>query len=295
MALTIDELQIEIQSSATDATASIERLSNTLSKLRTITRGGVGLTAVSKQFERLKSAIGSLGDLSAKIESIVSALRPLETIGKSNLGSALNQLKKIPEITANLQSEKIAEFAGKIQEVTAAVSPLATEMEKVSRGFSALPARIQKVINANARLSTSNTKTAFSFNMMAMRIGILFAAARRVANVIGAWINESSAYVENLNLFAVSMGNAADAAKNYAETVGELLGIDPSDWMRNQGVFMTLLTGFGVINDKAALMSQNLTQLGYDISSFFNISVEDAMQKLQSGIAGELEPLELAA
>ena len=38
-------------------------------------------------------------------------------------------------------------------------------------------------------------------------------------------------------------------------------------------------------------MSQNLTQLGYDISSFFNISIEDAMQKLQSGISGELEPL----
>lgn len=291
MALTIDELQIEIQSSATDATASIERLANTLSKLRTITRGGVGLTAVSKQFERLKSAIGSLGDLSAKIESIVSALRPLETIGKSNLGSALNQLKKIPEITANLQSEKIAEFAGKIQEVTAAVSPLATEMEKVSRGFALLPSRVQRVINANARLTSSNTMAAFSFNMIAIKAKIVLSVVNRIGSVIGSWIQASSEYVENLNLFSVAMGKYADSAKEFAENAGELLGIDPSDWMRNQGVFMTLLTGFGVINDKAALMSQNLTQLGYDISSFFNISVEDAMQKLQSGIAGELEPL----
>ena len=54
---------------------------------------------------------------------------------------------------------------------------------------------------------------------------------------------------------------------------------------------MTLATGFGVASDKAALMSKNLTQLGYDLSAFFNISVEDAMQKLQSGIAGEIEPL----
>lgn len=38
-------------------------------------------------------------------------------------------------------------------------------------------------------------------------------------------------------------------------------------------------------------MSKNLTQLGYDLSSFFNISYEDAFQKLQSGISGELEPL----
>jgi phage-related protein len=54
---------------------------------------------------------------------------------------------------------------------------------------------------------------------------------------------------------------------------------------------MTLATGFGVAGDRAATMSQQLTQLGYDLSSFFNISVEEAMQKLKSGFSGELEPL----
>ena len=38
-------------------------------------------------------------------------------------------------------------------------------------------------------------------------------------------------------------------------------------------------------------MSQNLTQLGYDLSSYANIPIEEAMLKLQSGISGELEPL----
>lgn len=69
------------------------------------------------------------------------------------------------------------------------------------------------------------------------------------------------------------------------------MGIDPGAWMRNQGVFNTIISGFGVASDQAYLMSKNLTQLGYDLSSFFNISYEDAFQKLQSGISGELEPL----
>ena len=78
----------------------------------------------------------------------------------------------------------------------------------------------------------------------------------------------------------------------YGESWGIRRGfIDLSDWIRNQGVFNTLLTGFGDTADRASLMSKNLTQLGYDLSSFFNISVEDSMQKLQSGISGELEPL----
>jgi len=54
---------------------------------------------------------------------------------------------------------------------------------------------------------------------------------------------------------------------------------------------MTITKGFGVASDRAYTMSRNLTQLGYDISSFFNIPFEEAFQKLQSGIAGELEPL----
>ena len=98
-------------------------------------------------------------------------------------------------------------------------------------------------------------------------------------------------YVEDLNLFTASMGEYASKAKDFAENVGDLMGIDPADWMRNQGVFNTMIKGFGAAGDRAYTMSQNLTQLGYDISSFFNISVGDAMSKLQSGIAGELEPL----
>ena len=117
----------------------------------------------------------------------------------------------------------------------------------------------------------------------------LFAVS--AAKVIAGWINSSNEYIENLNLFTVSMGEYASQAQKYAEYVGEVVGIDPSTWMRNQGVFMTLATGFGVASDRAYIMSQNLTQLGYDLSSFFNITVDDAMQKLQSGISGELEPL----
>jgi hypothetical protein len=112
-----------------------------------------------------------------------------------------------------------------------------------------------------------------------------------VASKIYSAIKKSSDYVENVNLFTVSMGQYAGEARQYAEEVSEVMGIDPGEWMRNQGVLMTLATGFGVAGDRAALMSKNLTQLGYDLSSFYNISVEEAMQKIKSGFAGELEPL----
>ena len=158
-------------------------------------------------------------------------------------------------------------------------------------GLSSVANGMNQVSNSGKSVATANTKSATSFAKLATQVTAAYLTITRVSRVIASWIKESNDYVENLNLFTVAMGEYANSAKRYAETVGEVMGIDPSAWMRSQGVFMTLATGFGVAGDRAATMSQQLTQLGYDISSFFNVSVEDAMQKLQSGLAGELEPL----
>ena len=158
-------------------------------------------------------------------------------------------------------------------------------------GLDKVSAEMSKIKNISIGLSSVNVKAGQSFSKLGKKALFGGIGLQKVSRIVSSWISESNDYVENLNLFTVSMGEYAEAAKEYAETVGEAMGIDPSDWMRSQGVFMTLATGFGVVNDRASTMSQQLTQLGYDISSFFNITVEDAMQKLQSGIAGELEPL----
>lgn len=291
MAIPIDQLQIEIQARSTSAASSIDALSTSLGKLRTAVKGGAGLTTTTKQLQAFSQAVQSMQAPTQKIAALVAALKPLETIGKSNLGSALNQLKKIPDITAGLDDAKLSAFAAKIVQVTDAVRPLAVEMEKVSAGFSRLPANIQKAINANARLTKSNKSTAFSFNMMAAKFGIIFMAVRRVASVIGGWIKESNDYVENLNLFHVAMGEYAAEAKKYAETVGDALGIDPSEFMRYQAIFQNMTTGFGVASDKALIMSRNLTQLGYDLASVFNTDFNTAMEKLESAIAGQPRPM----
>ena len=158
-------------------------------------------------------------------------------------------------------------------------------------GLSSVSNEMKKIESGNHGVSTSNTKSAKSFVNLGTKVGAAALALKKAGKIVSSWIKESNDYVENLNLFTVAMGEYAESAKQYAEEVGNLMGIDPSAWMRTQGVFMTLASGFGVASDRAATMSQQLTQLGYDISSFYNTSVEDAMTKLQSGISGELEPL----
>ena len=158
-------------------------------------------------------------------------------------------------------------------------------------GLSAVSDGLKKVDSDSKNVSASNAKSAKSFVNLGAKVTAAALALKKAGKIVASWINESSEYTENVNLFTVAMGEYANSAKQYAEEVSEILGTDPSDWMRSQGVFMTMATGFGVANDRAATLSQQLTQLGYDISSFYNIDVNEAMTKLRSGLAGELEPL----
>ena len=383
MSTTIEQLELEVQSSATSAVAQLDALASSLGKVKSATKGGAGLTAVAKQLTTLNTALNSIsstnadnlnkmaqglqalsscgnlklsssvanqisnlgtavrslngtdfsslgrladaltplstigksnlnsfisqlqrlpqavqglngvdiGGLGTQISELVSALSPLSQMGKNNLTSFVTQLGKIPALMQSLKTVNIGELASQVQQLADAFAPLATQMQAISSGFAAFPARIQKLITSTNNLSKSNDRASTSYVNLAAKIGIAIVAVKKAASVLAGFINKSNQYVEDLNLFTASMGEYASAAQEYAERVSEIVGIDPAEWLRNQGVFMTITKGFGVVSDRAYTMSRNLTQLGYDISSFFNIPFEEAFQKLQSGIAGELEPL----
>ena len=248
------------------------------------------LTAISGAIDHLKWTDGD------KLTALADGLRPLSELGKSHLTTFINQLGKLPTVIEELEKADIDKFTRQMTDLAAAMKPFADEMQKVSNGFSAFPSRIQKLIttteqyNNTVRRATTHTGL-FGKALGGLKFAAVWQMVRKVGSMIGTAITESNEYQENMNLFTVAMGEYAESALEYGETVSEVLGIDLSDWIRNQGIFMTLATGLGVASDKSAIMSKNLTQLGYDLSSFFNISVEDAMQKLESAISGELEPV----
>ena len=275
-----------------DASAKMSKLASSLSSLSSAAAG----VNIGSRIEKINSALSKLkwtdGD---KLDALANGLRPLSELGKSNMTSFINQLKKLPDVIEQLEKADLDKFTQQMKDLSAAMKPFADEMQKVSNGFSAFPSKIQKTIAStnqyNSAMSKANKSGGMAFFAGGFKIGATIYALRQISDFISDAITKSNEYQENLNLFTVAMGDYAQEAYDYGQTVSDVLGIDFSEWIRNQGVFNTLLTGFGNTADRAALMSKNLTQLGYDLSSFFNISVEDAMQKLQSGISGELEPL----
>lgn len=279
-----------------NASQKITRLTNALTALSQV--GNVKISSsIANQLTAINTALAGLkwtdGD---KLTSLANGLRPLSELGKANMTTFINQLSKLPKVIEDLEAADIDKFTQQMTALAAAMKPFADEMQKVSNGFSAFPSKIQKLItstekyNASARKATSTTGK-FTSGLKALNVAAVAITFRKIGHFIAQAVTESNKYQEDLNLFTVALGQYADEAKEYAEYVSDIMGIDPAQWLRNQGIFNTLLTGFGDTAERAQLMSQNLTQLGYDLSSYANIPIEEAMLKLQSGISGELEPL----
>lgn len=273
---------------------SLEPLQNVNTKLGSTLNN---LSRVGTVAQELSTALKN-SDLKGDINTLKNALSGLSEIGKNNLGSTVSALKQIPKITASLDAETLKAFSAAIRELTDIIGPLSEKMAEIGRGFSMLPDKMKAAIKASDQMTSANKRSASSFGNLSTsltrtitKFTVLSFAFKRVWTMFGGWFNESSEYIESMNLFRVTMGDATDGALEFAETVQDLMGIDISQWVQNQGVFMQMATGFGIASDKAELMSRNLTQLAYDMSSFFNTDVETAMQKLQSGLSGQIKGL----
>ena len=285
---------------------NIKKLSNLATAIDRL--GSTGNVKISPSIGR---QLGSIADAANKLQStdltklteLAHSLSPLSTLTPAHLTSYVNQLDKLPSVINDLHAADLDRFIAEVQKLDTALRPFGETMQRISDGFSAFPSRIQRLIQSTERyndtMRTANKVTSSSragglwgfLNSAHSKYLALAGAVSMVGNALGGFIEKSAEYSENLNLFTVAMGKYAEEAYSYAESVQAALGIDMSEWMRNQGIFMQIATGFGVIEDKAYTMSQGLTQIAYDIASFYNISTEEAMQKVQSGISGELEPL----
>ena len=299
----IDQVSIEIGANSQSASSGLNALSQSIERLQTRLNYGLkSLGRFNSGIINLKKSLSNINFDSKSFQNLQENLDEFKGLSNAgNLKSILDQLKEIPNISKKLDNKSVSEFTNKIKQLTEALSPLAKEMVQVSTAFSALPSNINKVNTVLSKtqktVKSATNNGGFIDNLFGgkygkiINIGLLTAVIQQLGSTIGSFVNKSNDYIENMNLFNVSMGEAADKAREFIDEYTNVLGVDPSNTMRYMGMFNTLIEGFGLSSDAAYTMSQNLTQLSYDMSSFLNIPIDDAMQKLKSGISGEIEPM----
>lgn len=278
---TIDAIAITIKTNASGAASGLDEMIASLKKLNSPTN-----TAV-KAMGRLRDMLWSLNKIKVSLEGLNELSKSLESMN----GLKLTAIKSLPKALESLSKIDLSQLSQDMTALAQIMQPLGDVMRDIAAGYAALPKSINKYVKAAQKAQSTTEKELLTFAQLYLKIRLVVSAVKSISNTFADWVNETNTYIETVNLFTVSMGEYATEARRYADEVGDALGIDPGTWMKYQGVFQTLATGFGVAADKAAVMSQQLTQLGYDISSFYNIGVEQAMLKVQSGLSGELEPM----
>lgn len=314
----------EINKQTKDAANSVNNLAKGLDNFRNASKSLTGIYTSIEVVNSLVTSLSKLEDEAKAAKSIGTALnniaKGVETFktfkdsaddierSANTINMMANAMKNLGDASATLKG-----ITTTVKNVQKATSGAGTEAKNQSNNAKTGIDKIKASIDG-MRKSLTNAGGAFSSFLREISVapkGILgfinglnssvngllkgFIAlgvgANRIYSKLRTVIDLSNKYQEDYNLFTVSLGEYAQAAEEYANKVADVMGIDPADWMRNQGVFNTIIKGFGVAGDRAYTMSTQLTQLGYDLSSLYNLDVSEAFKKLQSGISGELEPL----
>lgn len=104
-------------------------------------------------------------------------------------------------------------------------------------------------------------------------------------------ITLSSDMIEVRNVIQGVFGDASQDIEDFAKSAIKSFGLTQLQATKMIGVFGGMLEASNIVGDAQTKMSKNLTALSGDLSSFYNMPVDDVFTKLKSGLAGETEPL----
>ena len=162
--------------------------------------------------------------------------------------------------------------------ITAQTSKFNSEIAKVQSQISGL--------DKNVKNTSSNLTK--SFGSLAAKVVSVGAIIKATASSINAAMN----FIEDENLFQVSMGKWADATRDWSNEVQNSVGVSAA-WLRKySGVMTNMTASMGLAQEQAVKLGKGIALLSNDIASFYNISAESAFEKIQSAMAGMPRPLQ---
>lgn len=305
----LDKLSSSISAlkQASAGISGLDKVTNFLNGISSVntTAGVRGVNSVVNAIKKIPNAVSALNgvdfySMSGSITQLTNSLAPLSILdisGLKSLGSAFKAIGTVPDLTDKLKAAGLDSFADSCQKISTALTPLASQLDKVGSAFVKLPPQLSKVVTQANRVTAANERQKKSYMSLSnqlngfMRSAAKLVSLKAIATYLGNAAEKFNSYYEAANLFGVSMKGLTGEASTFINKMETLLGIDPTEAMNNMATIQGLTTSFGIASDKAYVLSKNLTQLGYDLASLKNIPVAESFTKIQAAISGELEPI----
>ena len=222
-------------------------------------------------------------------------------------GQAVSEVKKIETQLKSLYKELMAcgnvDMAKGIKQYS---QQLRSSFSTVNSQLSELKDNIKDSLGTEELKKFNNSlknsgKQSISFGealKKTIKFGAIYIGVKELLSTMKDMTTESINFTETANLFSVSFGKDIDGLNQYyekalsfQEDLEEKLGVNIEESMRYQALFNSMTKSMGLGADYAYRLSENMTKLGYDLASLYNIDTESAMTKLRAGLAGQTEPL----
>lgn len=258
------------------------------------------LSGVSKGINKLSNSLTSLKSISFsgfsnKINSIVNGLAPLNNINFENLKS-LNGINNFANGLLKLEKIDTKKLAVDMTELVKSITPLTNEFLRGEKGATAYANALNNINSVNGEVSNSNKKTKSTFGQIRNFISKITAIAfsiKRISSFISSAVSESSSFIENLNLFAVTFGESNYREMlDWATDLASQFGFANNEIIKMTGLYKQLATSLNITGQAGTNLSKVVTQLTLDFSSYFNKSIEQMQNALTSGLfAGQTKTM----
>lgn len=113
----------------------------------------------------------------------------------------------------------------------------------------------------------------------------------RGVQIVGDLADASGDLAEAQNAANVQFGSGVSIISDFAAESATALGISERAALEAGSAFGGMFGNIGLAAEESAVLSRGAVQLAGDLASLRNLRVDDALIKIQSGLAGETEPL----
>lgn len=298
--------------------SDFNRLAKNIEKISNIDSSSINKASYSLQ--KMANAFSDLGKANTVSASVAQMASSISKLGYKTSSNAISNIPKLATSMDELITtlSKAPKVSSDVIQLTNALSNLASQGSRVKSATNAISSSTKKA-SVSTDTYTASTRRAASSSMslysQIARLSAAFFTLRSVVNTVWGSITKSMDYNETVNLFQTSlkkvgmsaaeqagidMGTKAGeeyaisfmrSAEEFAEDLSDDLGLDPEMTKKYQATFAQITNAMGNTAVTADNISRSFTLLGNDIASLWNIDTATAMEKLQSGLTGQVKPL----
>ncbi|MCX2728558.1 hypothetical protein OO015_13795 (plasmid) [Thermomicrobium sp. 4228-Ro] len=259
------------------------------------------LARAQGQAEATFERIGAEGE--AAFAEITRAIDEAAQLIAGSLAAAFDLSPERITAGAGAAAEALRQLRSAAEQ--ASMAALATEADQAGDALAGQATEAAEAAQATAQLGEAGERARGGIEGLLERLGRFGMAAfgiqqaaqaldgllRPLAEFGKSAIDAASDANESFSKLQAVFQDSTMLLTQTLENAATAMGLSRGEAAEALATFGNLFTSMGLTRQQAAEMSAEFVQLAADLASFNNLTLDEALEKLRSGIVGEIEPL----